>query len=79
MSCIGHERDLPARIFAGAMTNEPHRYNRWTPTLQLHGDASNAFLRAVDEGTRVCIRLIAANFEIGIGSPFHRKAQHAAQ
>ena len=61
------------------MTNESHRYNGWTPTLQLHGDASNAVLRAVDEGTLFCIRGVATNLEIWIGSPFYRKAQHAAQ
>ena len=69
MRCDGHERDLPAGIFAGAMTNESHRYNGRTPSLQLHGDAINAVLSAVDEGTRVCIRLVAANLEIWIGSP----------
>jgi hypothetical protein len=61
------------------MTNESHRYNGWTPTLQLHGDASNAVLRAVDEGTLLCIRCIAANPEIRFGRYFYRKAQHAAQ
>ena len=79
MRCDGYERDLPTGIFGGAMTNESHRYNRWTPTLQLHGDASNAVLRAVDEGTLFCIRGVATNLEIWIGSPFYRKAQHAAQ
>ena len=79
MRCEGHKRELFAGILGRALTNESHRYNGMTPSLQLQSDASNAVLRAVDEGTLFCIRGVATNLEIRIGSPFYRKAEHAAQ
>ena len=79
MLCEGHKGELSTGICAGSMTNETHGCDGWTPSLQLQGDAGNAVLRAVDEGTLLCIGFVAANLEIRIGSPFRLKDEHAAQ
>ena len=79
MRCEGHKRELFAGILGGALTNESHRYNGMTPSLQLQSDASNAVLRAVDEETPLRIGFVAANLQIRIGCPCYWKAQHAAQ
>ncbi len=79
MRCEGHERELPTGIFCVAVTNETHGYNGWTSSFQLQGDAISAVLRAVDEGTLLCIGFVAANLEIRIGRHTHRNAHHAAQ
>jgi len=79
LCCQGYERELSTGIFGGAVTNQSDRYNRGTTSVQLQGDASNAVLRAVGVGTLLGVGFVAANLEIGIGGPPHRKAQNAAE